>query len=128
MKKKSQSGLSLIEVIISMGILLALFALYVAALNTLTATKHLRFENLAYHVANKKMEELRGTAFASLPSSGTISDAQLAEIPSGTGSFTIANYAGYSGMKEMTVTVTWTERVAKSVVIKTLVGTGGINP
>src|SRR3989344_2070742 len=121
-----QKGMSLIEVVISMGILLALFALYTAALNTMTGTKYLRFENLAYHVANKKMEELRGTAFMSLPSSGTVADAQLAQIPSGAGNFTVADYALYSGMKEITVTVTWIENsLAKQVQLKTLAGSGG---
>lgn len=124
-----QGGLSLIEVMISMGILVALFALYTAALNTMNATKSLRFENVAYHVANKKMEELRGTAFTSLPSSGTINDSMLSQIPSGAGSFAVANYVSYSGMKEITVIVTWTERgINKQFELKTLAGSGGINP
>ena len=124
-----QRGMSLIEVMISMGILVALFALYTAALNTMTATKSLRYENLAYHAANKKMEELRGTAFSLLPSSGTISDSMLSQIPAGAGNFTVANYASYSGMKEITVTVTWAERgINKQFQIKTLAGSGGINP
>ena len=126
---KCQCGLSLIEVLISMGMLLALFALYTAALNTMTATKSLRYENLAYHAANKKMEELRGTAFSSLPSSGTISDSMLSQIPSGAGTFTIADYPSYNGLKEITVIVTWTERnIGKQFQLKTLAGSGGINP
>jgi phosphoglycolate phosphatase-like HAD superfamily hydrolase len=66
-------------------------------------TKKLRHENLAYHVANKKMEELRATAFDSLPASGSISDAMLLQIPSGSGSFTTADHAGFTGLKEITV-------------------------
>lgn len=117
------------EVIISMAALIALFALYTAALNTMTATKKLRYQNVAYHVANKKMEELRGTSFASLPGSGSISDTMLGQIPTGSGSFAVADYAGFTGLKEITVTVTWTEGgLAKQVQLKTLAGAGGINP
>src|SRR5438874_2431639 len=100
-----QSGMSLMEVIVTMFLLSVLLAFYIAALNTVTITKKLTYEDLAYHAANKQMEILRNTAFASLPTSGTITDSQLTRIPSGSGSFTISNYPGYSGEKEIVVTV-----------------------
>ncbi len=105
-----------------------LLVFYISALNTVALTRKLRYENLAYHAANKQMEVLRDTAYASLPASGTISDPMLAQIPSGAGSFTVSNYPGYGGMKELVVTVTWNVGVAKSVVLRTLAGSGGINP
>ena len=120
--------MSLIEVVISMFMIAVLFVFYTAALNTVALSKKLRFENLAYHVANKQMEVLRDTAFSSLPSSGTISDSQLSQIPSGAGSYTISSYPGYGGMKEIVVTVIWNDGIAKSVVLRTLAGSGGINP
>ena len=123
-----QSGISLMEVIISMVMIAVLFILYTSAMNTVAHTRKLRYENLAYHVANKKMEELRNTAVASLPSSGSISDSMLTSIPSGEGSFTVADYAGFSGLKEIVVTVTWNDGVSKQFQIKTLAGDGGINP
>lgn len=125
---RSQIGVSLIEVIISMAMIVVLLVLYTSAINTVAQTRKLRYENLAYHVASKKMEELRATPFASLSASGSISDAMLSQMPSGTGNFTTANYAPYSGMKEIMVTVTWNDGVAKSVVLRTLAGSGGINP
>lgn len=127
-RNNKQQGLSLIEVVISMAMIVVLFVLYMAAQNTVVHTKKLRYENLAYHAANKKMEELRATAFTSLPSSGTVSDSMLSQIPSGAGSFTVADHAGYSGLKEIVVTVTWNDGIAKSVVLRTLAGSGGINP
>ncbi|HEV8601351.1 MAG TPA: prepilin-type N-terminal cleavage/methylation domain-containing protein [Patescibacteria group bacterium] len=126
--KKPQQGISLIEVIVSMFVVAAIFILYISALNTVATTRKLKYEDLAYHVANKKMEELRATSFASLPASGSISDSMLNQIPSGVGSFTVANYSGYAGLKEITVTVTWTDPVAKQVQLKTVAGAGGINP
>ncbi|OGE82787.1 MAG: hypothetical protein A3B10_03900 [Candidatus Doudnabacteria bacterium RIFCSPLOWO2_01_FULL_44_21] len=126
---REQKGLSLVEVVVSMGVLVALFALYAVALNTTTLTKKLRYQNVAYHVANKKIEELRGVAFVSLPPSGTISDSLLSQIPAGSGSFTVVDYSEFSGLKEITVTVTWNEgAIAKQVLVKTLAGSGGINP
>lgn len=116
------------EVVISMAMILVLFILYIAAQNTTIHTRKLRYENLAYHAANKKMEELRATAFNSLPVSGAISDSMLGQIPSGAGSFTVNDYAGFSGLKEVIVTVTWNDGISKQVVLKTLAGSGGINP
>lgn len=126
--KDHQSGMSLIEVIISMGMLAVLLILYAGALNIVAHTKKLKYENLAYHVASKQMEELRATPFASLPASGSISDAMLSQIPSGNGTFTTADYASYSGMKEITVTVTWNDGKSKQFQLKTLASAEGINP
>ncbi len=125
---KSQKGFTLIEVLVSMLFLGCIFVLYSAALNTVLLSKKLKNENTAYHIANKQMEDLRSTALASLPSSGVISDPQLSDIPSGAGSFTVANYASFSGMKEIVVTVTWNDGSSRQVVIRSLAGSGGINP
>ncbi len=126
--KKFQLGVSLIEVIIAMFMISVLLVLYIAALNTVALTRKLRYENVAYHVANKQMETLRNTPYASLPGSGTFSDSLLDQIPSGSASYTIADYAGYGGIKEFVVTVSWNDGISKQVVLRTLAGTGGINP
>ena len=119
----------MIEVVIAMFILVALLGFYAAALNLVALSRKQRSENLAYHVANKQMESLRATPYASLPASGSISDPLLNQIPSGAGNFVVTNdYSGYAGMKELIVTVTWNDGIPKSVVLKTLAGNGGINP
>ena len=128
LKFKRQAGTSLIEVVICMFILGVLLVFYTAALNTVAESRKLRNENFAYHVANQQMEDLRATAFASLPASGTITNSLLSQIPSGAGSFTVTNYPSYSGMKEIVVTVTWNDGLARQIVLKTLAGNGGINP
>src|SRR3989338_7671071 len=99
----TQKGISLIEVIISMFMIAVMLVLYTAAMNTVAHTKKLKYENLGYHVASKKMEELRATSFNSLPSSGAIPDPMLSDIPSGAGSFTVGDHSGFSGLKEITV-------------------------
>jgi len=126
--QEKESGFSIIEVIVALCLVLVVFALCIIEFGALQTSQKQRYEDVAYQVANKQMEALRATAFASLPASGTISDTSLSQIPSGAGSFTAASYSGYSGMKEIVVTVTWNDGSSKSVVLRTLAQSGGINP
>lgn len=123
-----ESGMSLVEVIITMFMISVLLVLYVAALNTVAQTKKLRFENLAYHIASKQMEELRNVAQASLPASGTITDPMLSQLPTGSADYAVSDYPGFSGMKEISIIVRWNDGIAKQFNLKSLAGTGGINP
>lgn len=116
------------EVVISLLFIAIIIVLYSAAMNTVTLSKKQRYENYAYHVANKKMEELRLTPFNSLPASGSVVDPMLSNIPSGSGSFVVQDHAGYAGLKEIIVTVTWNDGNSKQVVLKTVAGLGGLNP
>ncbi|MBX4191383.1 MAG: prepilin-type N-terminal cleavage/methylation domain-containing protein [Candidatus Doudnabacteria bacterium] len=125
---KKQNGFSLIEVTITLLLVGVIFVLYASALNVVAVTRKLRYENIAYHIANKEIEILRNTSYEDLPSSGSISDTLLAGLPSGGGTYTIADHASMSNMKEVTVSVVWADPVSKEVRIKTLMGTGGINP
>ena len=126
--KNLQKGTSLLEMIIIIFLVSVLFNLIFMEVNALIISKKQRYENLAYHVANKQMETLRATSFASLPSSGTISDSLLSQIPSSSGNFTVADYSGYAGLKQVIVTVSWNDGASKSVVLRTLAGSGGLNP
>ncbi len=125
--KNSQKGFSIIEVIVGISLIFVLFALAMLQVGTLDISRKQRYENIAYHIANKQMEDLRATAYASLPASGTISDPSLSQIPSGAGSYTVADYPGYAGMKKMVVTVTWNDGAAKSTILQTLVTNQMIN-
>ncbi|HTL39257.1 MAG TPA: prepilin-type N-terminal cleavage/methylation domain-containing protein, partial [Methylomirabilota bacterium] len=120
----SDSGMSLIEVVITMFLLSVLLVFYVAALNTVAISRKQRYEDIAYHVANTQMEILRNTPFASLPPSNTFSDSQLSLIPSGAANYTISDYSGFTGMKEIVVTVAWNDGTSKQVDLKTLAGSG----
>lgn len=120
--------MSLIEVLVSLFIVGALIVLYAAAFNVTIMSRFMRSENLAYHIASKRMEELRNTDYAALPVTGTFSDPALASLQSGAGAYTRSDYSSYAGMQELVVTVTWFDGRSRSVSIRTLVGTGGINP
>lgn len=118
----------MIEVLIVFFLIASFLVLYAAAMNTLYLTKKLRNENYAYHIANKKMEELRELTIAALPPSGTIDDTMLANLPSGSGSFTVVNHGVFTGLKELTVTVSWNDGSPRQIQLVTVAGTGGINP
>ncbi len=126
-RKQRQSGMSLIEVLVSIAMIGGLIVLYAAAFNVAALTKKMRNENLAYHIASKKMEELRQTPYASLPSSSPFSDTELSSLPSSSANFSVGNFGTYTGMKELVVTVNWNDGLPRSVVIRSLAGTGGIN-
>ena len=125
--RDAQEGMSLVEIIISIFLIMILFSLLIMEVATLSISKGQKYENIAYHVANKQMEDLRQTALSEIPSSGTISSSLLAEIPSGSGTFWVDDYPGHSGVKEVVVTVTWSYNGQKSVVLTTLMGSGGFN-
>ena len=127
-RKNRQLGMTLMEVVISLVFIAVVVVLYGAAMNTVTLSKKQRYENYAYHIANKQMEELRLTPFNSLPANGSIADPMLSNIPSGSGSFVVQDHAGYAGLKEIIVTVSWNDGSVKQVVIKTVAGLGGLNP
>ncbi len=122
-----QQAMTLVEVIIVIFMISILFILVILETNTLAITRKQTYEDIAYHIANKQMETLRGDSFASLPASASISDSNLSQLPSGSGNFTITNYAGYTGMKDFTVTVSWNDGTSKSVVLETLASSGGVN-
>jgi len=126
----NSAGMTLIEVIVAMFLIFVLFIVYLAALNTVALVKKNTYADTAYHIANKQIEILRDTPYASLTNTAgtSISDTDLATIPSGAGSYMISNYASMSGVKEIVVTVSWNDGNAKSVELRTLAGSGGINP
>lgn len=130
MKKnqKCGTGFSLIEVIIALAVLLLAISIFGVALSTTPLTKTSKNQNLAYHIAAKKIEDLRNTQFASLPPSGAFSDPALLNLPLASANLTISNYGGSSQIKQTTVTVSWNEGgTPRSVILETLISQGGLN-
>lgn len=124
----SKLGFSLIEVIIALAVVLVTMIAFGVVVNTIPLTRTARNQNVAYHIAAKKVEELRHTAFASLPSSGTFTDAGLQNLASSTAALTIANYQSSAIIKQADVTVTWYENnKARNVSLTTLISQGGLN-
>ena len=137
MDKKNQAGLSLIEVLISMLLISVLFVLFQSALNSVILVRQTSKEDLAYHVASKEMEALRGVSYASLTNANSVTctsdpgdpiSQMLGQIQGSCVYSVTSDYGGMSGVKQITVTVSWTDRILKQVTVQTLAGSGGINP
>jgi hypothetical protein len=126
-RKEAEAGMTIIELAISLALIGGLVVLYSSMFNIVGYTRKMGNENVAYHIASKKIEELRATPYASLPASSTFTDTQLSLLPSASADFTITNYSTYNGMKEMVVTVNWNDGRARNIVVRSLIGTGGIN-
>ena len=121
-------GFTLIEVIIALALIVVTVTLLGVALSSLPLTKRARNQNLAYHIAAKKIEELRNTAFTSLPSPGPFSDPGLSDLASSTASFTITDYAGSAQIKKISISVNWYEQnQTRNVLLETLISNSGLN-
>lgn len=121
-------GFSLIEVIIALAIVLTTLTVFGVALSSVPLTKNARSQNLAYHIGAKKVEELRNTPFDSLPAGGAFTDPGFSDLEGASGIFTIANYSGSSSIKQIVVTVFWTDSgKTRSVVLETLMSDKGLN-
>lgn len=73
------------------------------------------------------MENLRNTAFGSLPPSGPLADSDLSRLPGGSASLSISDYGSSSLIKDLIVTISWEESgVTKDVTLQTLISQGGI--
>jgi prepilin-type N-terminal cleavage/methylation domain-containing protein len=123
-----QSGMTMIELLVSLGMVGMLLVLFAASFNIVVLTKKVRNENIAYHVANKRMETLRSVPFASLPTSAGFFDSSLNDVPNSSASYVIQDYPSFSGVKEMIVTVQWNDGRARSVVLRSVTSASGIQP
>jgi len=123
---KKQNGISSIEAVFAILIIVVGLVVYTSSLNLVRGAKSAKFQDIAYHIASKQVENLRNTDFSSLPASASIIDPRLELLPSGAGSFTITDLN--SDLKQVNANVTWTESgTSKSVNLDTLIYVSGIN-
>lgn len=119
-------GISTVEVILSLFIISAALVVYSSSLNLVRLTKSTKYQDIAYHAAIKKIEDLRNTPFSSLPASGSFSDPNFLLLPSGSGQITVTNQA--SDLTQVQVLVTWSEQGnLKTVNLTTLIYASGLN-
>src|SRR3990167_8497230 len=133
-KKQFRSGLSLIELLISITLIgVSILAIYGAIIYGINVNRKAKNLSLAYQIANQEMETIRNSAFSDLTNrtaADFISDsaAELTKLNSGDGDLTIQNYAADENIKEVTVEVSWSEQDGvKNVTFSTLVSLYGIN-
>lgn len=125
---RDKKGFSLVEFMIAISIL-AIGLLAVAGLQSTAIRGNLLSKGTtsAILLAEKKMEEFKNTPFASL-TNGTFQDPSnpLTDIGGSGGRFnrswTISTYSGSANMKQITITITWTEGgLSKSTSLDTVI-------
>ncbi|MEK7581529.1 MAG: prepilin-type N-terminal cleavage/methylation domain-containing protein [Patescibacteria group bacterium] len=126
-KRQRRFGFSLIEVLLSVFILIILTAILLTASGTLTLTRQSNLQSTASKIASKKVEDLRNTAFASLPASGPFADPNLSKLPQGAATLTVSNYQSSTQIKQVSINVTWVvNSTTRQVHMDTLIYENGI--
>ncbi|OGE81348.1 MAG: hypothetical protein A2826_02215 [Candidatus Doudnabacteria bacterium RIFCSPHIGHO2_01_FULL_43_23] len=123
---KEQNGLTAIEAIFAILIIVIGLVVYTSSLNLVKGVRSAKYQDIAYHIASKQIEDLRNTDFASLPASQATADPRLELLLNGSGFVTITDIN--SDLKQVNVNVTWIELGnTKSVNLDTLIYVSGIN-
>jgi hypothetical protein len=121
------NGYSMIDVVISLFVIGVVLMIYAAASNTVVLNRNAKHQDLALRIANSQLEDLRHTAYNSLPASGSFTHALLGSLPSSAASMTITDYN--QSTKQLVVTVTWQEpgnSNTRTVTLSTLKTRGGL--
>lgn len=131
--RRTQSGLSLLELILVIGLVSFLTLLLFNLPASIAAINKSIHQSIARDIAGKKMGSLRKQAYSNLANgTSTFTDGSLQKLPQPSASFTIEDCP--EGVcttpleaKKVTVTVLWKETTGdQRVDITTLVAKGGI--
>lgn len=118
---RARRGFTLIEILISIGVVGVIVLMYAAILNTFPLTRDAQHEDIALRIAETEMQRLRAGGYDNLPASGSFSDTQMSSLPSGSG--TVAVTDQNSKTKQVVVAVVWQDAgySARSVSLATLI-------
>jgi prepilin-type N-terminal cleavage/methylation domain-containing protein len=122
---KLQKGFTLIEVLVTIGLISVVFIMHYTLINSNTNALSARYKDLALRICISKMESLRALGYSGLPVSGSFSDSLLSSLPAGTGALAVSDYN--SQIKHIGVTVSWTDPTfgPRSVALDTLISQNG---
>ncbi len=119
-------GFTLIEVLLSSFFFIALITILLSSSGTLLNTRKTNLETVAAKIASKQIEDLRNMAYTSV-ASGPITDTDLSKLPQGAANKTVTNYQSSADIKDVLITVTWTENsAAKQLKMETLIYKNGL--
>jgi hypothetical protein len=114
--------------VITVAIIGVIAVIYQLALSNSLVIRTASSKEVALRIASNKLEEMRNLGYASLPVSGSFSDAQLLTLQNATGTLSISEYA--STTKKVQVTVSWSDPgvpTVQSLMLVTLITrTGGL--
>lgn len=87
-----RSGFTLVEMLVTLFVLSVGVVIVAIAVGTTGTTRDSAYENIAFHIAESKLDELRAAGYSTLPASGPFSDSQLASLPQGSASTTVTTW------------------------------------
>jgi prepilin-type N-terminal cleavage/methylation domain-containing protein len=120
-------GFTLLEILISLGIITAMLLMLGALVKVSSLQALAQAEELALTIATDTLENLRVGGYASLPASGALVNPSLALLYEGSGTMTITTYDAKT--KKVEVVVLWTTKggESRSMTLSTLIAeTGGL--
>lgn len=130
---KSQSGFSLIEVLLFLLVVLVLVTILLTSASSLAKTRGVRLESIATEIASCEIEQMRKNSFDSIaigpPTDiGAPCDQDLSKLPQGTTARrTVSLYQSDSDIKQVELSVDWTENGAnRNIKIDTLISKYGL--
>lgn len=131
-KLKLQGGFTLIEIVLSLLLILAILTVFFASSGTYTTNRGANLAAIATKIATRQIETLRKTSYASLPSCPSptgcnISDSDLAKLPSSSAKQFIDSYQSSADIKQVTVGVEWVVAgSSKNIKLDTLIYKNGL--
>lgn len=128
MKKLSARGFSLVELLIALVFIIVAVFIFLSATDTLGRISQANHQTIAFHIASRKIESLRGQQFSAIPPSGPFADSELSKLPQGSATLTVGDYQGNTKIKQIEAKVTWFEQsVPKEVKTTTLISESGLH-
>ena len=128
----AKPGFTLIEIVLSLLLILAILTVFFAGSGTYTASRGTNLAGIATKIATRQIETLRKVDYASLPSCPSptgcnISDSDLVKLPSGSAKQFIDTYESSTDIKQVTVVVDWVVSGAnKNIKLDTLIYKNGL--
>ena len=130
---KFKKGISLIESLLFLLVVLGLTLILITSATTFGKTRGVQLDSIASEIASCEIEELRKVDFSSLQNGadvdiGSPCNADVAKLPTGsTAKRTISDYSGDTDIKLISIVISWTESGAtKSVKTDTLISIYGL--
>lgn len=126
-RKHSQTGFTLIEVVVTILLIGATLVLYNATSKIVVINKVNKYKEVALRIADEKVQTLRVAGYSSVPASGSFSDSLISSLPGGAGALTVSDVN--AGTKSVLVTVSWTNPqngATQQVNLTTYIAEGGI--
>lgn len=102
------------------------FIIVQTSARVITLNRGSKYQETALRIANSKLQNLRTTAYNSLPASGNFNDGLLSSLPNSQATLTMTDYN--SKTKQAEVTVSWRNPTGQTVQVQlhTLITQGGL--